>query len=753
MKQKKIMALGLCLALFLGFAAPACAIGGFHDVTDPDTARNIEVLQMMGVLSGMGYQTFAPEGSLTRAQFTKMAVMVLGKGDLVEGYKAFTIFPDVKSSHWAAGYVNLAVRGEGGKTGENGEDGGTGGTKFIAGYADGTFAPEQNITYGQAVTILMRLLDYTDADVGISWPTGYLNAAKSAGLTEGVSLDGNSVITRAQAAKLFVNLLSTKCKGVATTFAEKVAATVEANVILLDGGAKAEDGSPAIETSGATYKLSGSYAPQLLQGRRGMVLLNAKGEAWTFAPNQTGSVKDVVVASAKGGSLTDKDGREYTIPAATVAYYKGEETTYGKLFVNLRAGNRVTLHLGVTGKVECVLVPESTTDAAVVIEKDGSGARLGSITEGRTDYAIYRHGEKVTAAALKAYDVATYFPGENRVEISTLRLTGYYQNASPNTDGPSTIKMLGQEFDVLPSAMASLSGFKLGSSMTILLTQDFRVAGAVDPTKIRGNAMGIAKISGTTATVNTLEGLTLTGTVSGNSATYDGYLVHVSSGQKGSLSLTKVGTGEQRDSLNVVARKMGTRELSADLVVFERVGNSQVTPTTLEDIRLSTVPPHKIQLARTADNGKVDLLILDNVSGDCFVYGYISYQRLDADDDENQSEGILLETPTGDFGPYAGADSSGYRGKWGGIVADTSRNRLLYQVTPEKLSGITKNNWQDDETIQVSGVSYTVAENVICYHNTLGDWVSLEEARAYGDGGTMTAYYDEFNVVRIIELN
>jgi hypothetical protein len=64
-----------------------------------------------------------PGNTLTRAQFCKMAVYALNAGSEVGQYRATTIFPDVKPSYWAAGYINLAAKGK----------------SIIAGFADGYF--------------------------------------------------------------------------------------------------------------------------------------------------------------------------------------------------------------------------------------------------------------------------------------------------------------------------------------------------------------------------------------------------------------------------------------------------------------------------------------------------------------------------------------------------------------------------------------------------------------------------------------
>jgi len=129
---------------------PAAAVSGssFTDIYDRDTAEQAEILRLLGVVEGTGGSRFEPEGTLTRAQFTKMVIALLGESNEVQRFAGYTIFPDVRGSYWAAGYVNYALRGCS--------------VKFISGYPDGRFGPEDPITLGQAVTILMRLLGYTD---------------------------------------------------------------------------------------------------------------------------------------------------------------------------------------------------------------------------------------------------------------------------------------------------------------------------------------------------------------------------------------------------------------------------------------------------------------------------------------------------------------------------------------------------------------------------------------------------------------
>ena len=151
----------------------------FSDISDRDTAAAVESLRLMGVLDGYGNGSFRPAAQLNRAQFCKMAV-----------------YPDVKPSHWAASFINMAAKGK----------------TIISGYPDGKFHPERPVTVGQAVTILLRLLGYKDENVGGVWPDSYMAVGTTIGLTDGVGTNGNAPLTRGQAARLFLNLLRTDKK-------------------------------------------------------------------------------------------------------------------------------------------------------------------------------------------------------------------------------------------------------------------------------------------------------------------------------------------------------------------------------------------------------------------------------------------------------------------------------------------------------------------------------------------------------------
>ena len=104
----------------------------FADTADSPFAAEIDTLSTFGLLEGYEDGTFRPANAITRAEFCAMLANVLG---LPEGQNLS--FSDVADDAWYAKAVSaMAARG------------------FVSGMGDGTFHPDDTITYEQMVTIL-----------------------------------------------------------------------------------------------------------------------------------------------------------------------------------------------------------------------------------------------------------------------------------------------------------------------------------------------------------------------------------------------------------------------------------------------------------------------------------------------------------------------------------------------------------------------------------------------------------------------
>ena len=285
--KKRILTWLLAISMLgslLTVPAGAAAVTKFSDVSDSYTATAVEALRLMGVLDGYGDGTFRPDTILNRAQFCKMAVYAMdGSGELGR-YSTVTIFPDVKPSHWASAYINMAAR-----------------KGIISGFADGKFKPGQTVTAGQAVTILMRGLGYKDEDMGGVWPQSYMAEAQTNGLLKSTGItSAYAGLTRAQAAKLFLNLFEAKHGKGDALFSYKVGEEVYLTAV--DGG------KGTMTAGGKTYTMAHPVASTSLIGSKGKAVLNSAGEILTFLPI-TGSngVSNAAVIIGANGSVAGLD--------------------------------------------------------------------------------------------------------------------------------------------------------------------------------------------------------------------------------------------------------------------------------------------------------------------------------------------------------------------------------------------------------------------------------------------------------------
>jgi len=745
--KKRILSLlmAVCMtATLLTLPAGAAAVSGFADVSDHSTAVAAECLRLLGAMGGYAGGAFRPEGQVTRAQFCKIATYVIKDGESqLSRYRTVTVFPDVKPSYWAAAYINLASDSGRGVTGDDKTD-----YSIIKGYVDGLFHPERVVTFGQAVTILMRLLGYTDGDMGGIWPDGYMAAAASAGLTDGMDTTASAALTRGQAARLFVNLLRCNTKAGANYGGSIATSSVEG--MLTTSSATGPDGSNTAMQLGntTTYAMAnGKTSTGALNGMKGTLLLNKAGKVMTFVPELTGTNRTVTFASGSTEKLTTASGESFTIKSDTAMVVNGEQKTWATGYTWLNPGMILTLYIGGSGTVEYIFAGASTTSSvAVVVYTKGSTAGFSGLTGGNTRYSIYKNGGAASAGDMRPYDVAIYSPATNSIRVCDTRITGVYENASPNLSNPTSITVMGQKFSVLSSAADTISKLKLGSTITLLLTEDNQVAGAVEAgtSGAAGNAVGIVKeVSATTATVNLLCGLTITGAVSLTDTEVSrmkGQLAMVSSCSKGTIGLNRL-TGGIPGDLDVTAEQMGSKLLAENVMIYQ-ITSAGAKAISLSQIPSARIPSSGVVYARTNWAGKVDLIVLSNVTGSDYIFGIAGYTF---GEDEDMNFQVITPSAT-----YTSRIS-------GGVEADTfvgitlTSSGTIYTVNSlNKFGNVFNNAWSGASSVTIAGRSYTVPSDVLCYNTSTKKWVSLDEARAFAPSSTV--YTDQAGYVRGVEV-
>ena len=801
MRFRRFLSGLLSAALVVGLLVlpPASAAGtsGFTDIADARTADAAEMLRLLGVVDGTGGTSFKPGGTLTRAEFCKMTVEIMGRGDEEPAQRSRTIFTDVGPTYWARGYVNLASSITiGGGTGEDA----SAGTRLIMGVGDGTFQPNRAITYGEAVTILMRVLGYSDGDVatGTNWYDGYVGLGQSSGLADGLTISGGDNITRGQAAILFYNLLFTESKGGDQIYLTTLGGSLENNAIILSTNATADDGTTgSVLTTSGTYKTDRATFDETLNGTRGQLVLDKEKKLLAVLPEEGSTLRSVTVMGTPEANAIPVLGDETISVTLQTPVYKSDSQsadTYEHVWTSLRSGTPLKLCFNGSGQLDYIYMSAGgavVSDDNVLVAKNkpsGTSNPFASLSDGKTPQ-IFKNGIPADLTDLRQYDVGTYDAGSNTLFVSDLKLTGLYENAYPNSNAPSTVTVMGAEFSVLPSAIPDLAQFKVGDRMTLLLTTTGQVAGAVSTDVAKSNAVGVAKVtaggegSDGTAEITLLDGLiTLKGSTTG-SEKLNGYLVTVSSGRRGYLTLSRVNGKGASGILNLTTGRVGTKALSEGARFFEQVGNGELVEIERSDITVDTVPANKITYVGYDWAGRVDKLVLDDVTGDRYDYGMIYYRPAGPQDVEDavpdpdtgkvpqtyQNGEIRVTNGSGQQSYVVGSVEGAKSGRYGGIAGslDTlnGKHRLAGYVPLTSADGIRRSQIDTSTMVLTTNeMVLPISSQVQIYSEATGGWYTVSKdasakdnlERALAFSNDMTVYYDrtpgEGGKVRIIVL-
>lgn len=115
--------------------------------------------------------------SITRAEFTRMALVAKGEEDASKEYpNVSTKFKDVDENHWAVKLISYASE-----------------KRYISGYPDGNFKPEGDITYEEIISILARIHpNYTKIETKSNgWAEGFIKFATENGILEGLKIESS----------------------------------------------------------------------------------------------------------------------------------------------------------------------------------------------------------------------------------------------------------------------------------------------------------------------------------------------------------------------------------------------------------------------------------------------------------------------------------------------------------------------------------------------------------------------------------
>lgn len=607
----------LCLAGLI-MVAPASAV--FTDISDSRVSQTAAVLDALGIMQGVGGGSFAPGKALTRAQFCKLAVTAMGVTD-VSPYASYTIFPDVKHSHWAAPYINAAVRHPELKE-----------KSIIRGYADGSFGPDKIVSYGEVCTMLLRMLGYKEEDVGPFWPADYIAQAQAIGLTDGVTItDARAAVKRGDAAVLLLNALNTDKKGEeGSTLLDKVASSTVKDCILLETG-KTHSGLAAdaalfyedgVVDAESPRKTAGTLDSSMI-GVYGTIVIG-KGSskvAVGVIPNGNKTETYEVVNAAADRIVTTNGTLR---PDRKTKLYISRDyamNEYENVWANLQSGDTLTLYYNEYGVLQLMAVLPKTTAGAA------HSFVYGLATSRRipAEYTIIKNGAKIDASKLKKYDVVTLDAANRQAIVSDTKLSGKYQTDSTTYSHPSQVKILGKDFEVSSEAAATFKDMKLNDYITLLFDADGNVAAAYPKKDVSAEMQGIVtKIGEEKATVTLTNGLTLRDIKIAENVKTDvmGRLVTVSQSGDGADLIRRTLSGKTAGNWSVAEGKLGSNAVSSKVRVYEEVlSGAPLNAINVSDIDLTSVPASQIKYTVQDNAGTVTNIVLGDVTGESWIYG------------------------------------------------------------------------------------------------------------------------------------
>ncbi len=161
----------------------------YRDVrTNSVDAAGINLLTREKIVQGYTSSIFGPTRTINRAEFLKIALMASGTKNFAQDRSCFV---DVLKTDWFASYVCTAKA-----------------ARIVKGFPDGRFHPEETVTYGEALKMLILLFTYKVPFANGHWAEQYYKAAAARRVDLPITIDLDRSLTRGQAARLVAAFLA-----------------------------------------------------------------------------------------------------------------------------------------------------------------------------------------------------------------------------------------------------------------------------------------------------------------------------------------------------------------------------------------------------------------------------------------------------------------------------------------------------------------------------------------------------------------
>ena len=755
--KKRFLGGLLAAVLLIGSCGAA-----FRDIQTPELARTAAVLKSLKIMEGDGGDTFAPGRSLTRAEFAKLIVTAFGVTN-VTAYRSYTIFPDVPGGHWAAGYINAAVKHPDIRE-----------KKIIHGYADGTFRPDRVINYGEACTMLMLMLGYSIDDIGHVWPGDYIARAQSEGLTDGAAaMTASSPVSRGDAAVMLLNTLDTPGKEQSKLIAALTSSSDGEEAILL---ATSETDSDLRKNQARFYTGGDEPVTKATDGVLDSALIGVSGTMYysktspntvlTLVPDGKGRSESHQVRRVQRDRIETTDEETLKPGRDVLLYVNGTVAKFSESWFDIQPGDRITLHYDTAGALELISVAGRSASANSFVYGSAGASAVPS------NYTIVKNGVRTDAGALKKYDVVTLDAASRTASVSDRRITGYYDNGTPSFKNPEKITVLGQEYSVSAQAAASFAPFQAGDRITLLFDAHGAVAAAVRADELRTGMSGVfTALDGDEATVTLWNGAVARGTLdNSDDRKLYGQPVIVSQNSSSKLVLSRSSvSGKPAGDWAVDSGTLGGKKVSPDVRIWEQVDpRAPLYETAVSELPSATVAAAGIRGVSTDSAGNIIAIVLGDVTGNAWNYGYCIYREGRGDRNENGKYQL-----TGDnsavLKSYDAVEKKEIERTYlviakpegaGGLLGlpkgaeNNPERQFLASIRLSQVDTVSLSAFDGADGVRTKDGYYPISDEVQVYNSKQGRFMTLRQGKADYDSFTLYAERtaEKGGKIRVIEV-
>ena len=392
--------------------------------------------------------------------------------------------------------------------------------------------------------------------------------------------------------------------------------------------------------------------------------------------------------------LTCTQGQAMTYEQCTLLLYNA-------LRANTASGSAYGSSLGFT-------VSNGQVDTSSVLLKSRKGPFVAE--EGTqlpfTPVSVYRNDKTSASAELNKYDVYYYSESLQTVWIYTRRAAGRITAVSPSASAPTALTVAGSTYSLGSSAVASkissLNGGGVGEVVTLLLGMDNEVADVITGEEADSVFYGVVQ----TATRSLVEdngadvlqkisvmctdGIIRTVNIDKSLNYPTGWLVEISVTPEGE-QVTAIESKSVSGTINETATALGDYALADDVQILETTSEGlagTVRPSRIAGTKLNALT---VRYYTLNEQGQIDRLILNDVTGDLWKYGVL-------DDVKNLAVNAssILGTLTGSGSSGSGSSSSGNSSSSSGRTGSTTNTTtvtddlrsVLVPTTSEILWGV-----------------------------------------------------------------